>query len=148
MDAWLLEHVDSMADLLAQGLRERVVFYRDVSDEALRVATRTFIEIVVAALRTGDLDALLDAGHKNLERRFGQGLSVEEGMQFTEPLRGAFFAVMRSAFEGRIEGLYDVILAANRIGYGSFPRPKSSGNLAKLATRRTLKEDTPWLVRG
>ena len=33
-------------------------------------------------------------------------------------------------------------------GYGSFPRPKSSGNLTKVATERTRKDATPRFVRG
>ena len=37
---------------------------------------------------------------------------------------------------------------ANNFGYGSSPRPKSSGKSTHLATERTPKEDTPWLIHG
>jgi anti-anti-sigma regulatory factor len=115
MDKWLAERRDALAEHLAQGLRDRIAHYRDISDEGLRPAARAFIDHFISALRTGDLAPLLDAGTRNLERRFGQGLSVEAGMQFTEPLRDAFFLVLRPAFEEQLSGVYDVILAANRI---------------------------------
>src|SRR5690242_6872713 len=115
MDAWLLERADSLAALLLGGLRHRIAIYRDVPDEILAPATRQFVGHFLAALRTGEAEPLLALGYDNLERRFGSGLPVEAGMQLTQPLRDAFLAVLRPAFEERVKGLYEVLLAANPI---------------------------------
>lgn len=112
---WLTERVDSMGRELARGLRERISLYNGLPEDVVVRTSTSFIELLVAALCTGDASALLAAANLNLSARYGQALALEQGMQFTRPLRQTFWSALLPAIEQRVQGACEVVLVAESI---------------------------------
>ena len=75
----------------------------------------TFIELLVAALCTGDTKAVLAAALRNVNARYGETLALEEGLQFTLPLRKTFWSSILPAIQQRVQGASEIVLVAESI---------------------------------
>jgi len=112
---WLMEHVGSMGLDLARHLRDRISLYTNLPEDQLVVHTTQFIELLVAALCTGDTEPVLSAAARNVNTRYGQAIALEEGLQFTLPLRKTFWSAVLPAIQRRVEGAPEIVLVAESL---------------------------------
>lgn len=113
--AWLREHTGSMGRDLARYLRARIGLYEGLPEEQVVAYATAFIELLVAALVTGDAAAVLAAAERNIHSRYGQALVLEQGLQFTLPLRQTFWSAVLPAVEERVAGAQAIVHVAEGI---------------------------------
>lgn len=115
LSTFLNEHIEALREGLFRGLRAHVPVYRTLPEDQLRQSATTFIDTFVSALMTGQHEQLLVNAHKNLEKRYAQGLPLENAVLLTTALRYAVLHVLRPALEGRVEGAFEGLLLCEGI---------------------------------
>jgi PAS domain S-box-containing protein len=112
---WLREHVGSMGLELARRLRARIGLYEGLPESVVVGHATAFIELLIAALASGDASAVIAASSRNIKARYGEALALEQGLQFTLPLRLTFWSALAPAIEQRVQGACEIIAVAEAI---------------------------------